>query len=103
MAVPALLAGGKTTALGGIGAVANYGTKKAFHSLSKRGTRTIGSEDLEEDDENNLAIAPMQQFISNIASIQKGIKRPATPKTPEIKQSPITPDITVTCYTSQIL
>ena len=28
MAVPALLAGGKTTALGGIGAVANYGTKK---------------------------------------------------------------------------
>lgn len=56
------------------------------------GTRTIGNEDFEEedDDENNLVVGPMQQFLANIAKIQKGIKRPATP---DIKQTPITPDI----------
>ena len=32
-------------------------------------------------------------MISNIVKIQKGITRPATPKTPDIRQSPITPDI----------
>ena len=32
-------------------------------------------------------------MISNITKIQIGITRPATPKTPEIRQSPITPDI----------
>ena len=44
------------------------------------GTRTIGNEDFEEedDDENNLAVGPMQQFLANIAKIQKGRKRPAT-------------------------
>ena len=36
LAVPALLAGGKAAALGGIGAAANYGTHKALDSLSKR-------------------------------------------------------------------
>ena len=50
-------------------------------------TRPIGSEDLEEDDDqSNLAVGPMQQFLINIAKIKKGIKRPATPKTPDIKQ-----------------
>ena len=55
-------------------------------------TRTIGSEDLEEeyDDGNNLAVGPMQQCLANVAKIQKGIKRP---ETPDIKQTPITPDI----------
>ena len=32
-------------------------------------------------------------MISNIVKIQKGITRPATPKTPDIRQSPIRPDI----------
>ena len=32
-------------------------------------------------------------MISSIVKIQKGITRPATPKTPDIRQSPITPDI----------
>ena len=56
------------------------------------GTRTIGNEDFEEedDDENNLSVRPTQQFLANIAKIQKGIKRPAAP---DIKQTPITPDI----------
>lgn len=34
MAVPALLAGGKAAALGGIGAAANYGSRKEVDSLS---------------------------------------------------------------------
>ena len=61
------------------------------------GTRAIGSgEDFEDasDEEDNLAVGPVHQLISKIAKIsQKGIKRPATPKNPDIKQSPITPDI----------
>lgn len=36
MAVPAVLTRGKATAIGGIGAAANYGTHKALDSLSKR-------------------------------------------------------------------
>ena len=40
MAAPALLAGEKATALGGLGAAANYGTHKVFESLSKREKRT---------------------------------------------------------------
>ena len=60
------------------------------------GTRAIGSgEDFEDssDEEDNLAVGPVHQMISNIAKIQKGITRPATPKTSDIRQSPITPDI----------
>ena len=55
------------------------------------GTRAIGSgEDFEDasDEEDNLAVGPVHQMISKIAKIQKGIKRPATPKNPDIKKSP---------------
>ena len=42
------------------------------------GIRAIGRDDSEEDDdENNLAEGPLQQFIVNIAKIQKSIKRKA--------------------------
>ena len=34
-AIPALVAGGKAVAMGGLGAAANYGTTKALHALSK--------------------------------------------------------------------
>ena len=50
-----------------------------------------------DEDEYNLAVRPLQQFMGNIAKIQKGIKRkavsniPQTPVTPAIKQSPVTP------------
>ena len=60
------------------------------------GTWAIGSgEDFEDssDEEDNLAVGPVHQMISNITKIQIGITRPATPKTPDIRQSPITPDI----------
>ena len=64
------------------------------------GTRAIGRDDdsKEDDDENSLAVGPLQQFMGNIAKIQKGIKRKAvaassqTPITPAIKQSPKTPE-----------
>ena len=65
------------------------------------GIRTIGrdDDDTDDDDDNNLALGPMQQFMSNIAKIQKGIKRkattpnvPQTAVTPAIKQSPRTPE-----------
>ena len=49
----------------------------------------IGSgEDFEDssDEEDNLAVGPVHQMISNIAKIQIGITRPATPKTPDIRQ-----------------
>lgn len=36
MAVPALTAGGKAAALGGLGAAAKFGTHKALQALSKR-------------------------------------------------------------------
>ena len=35
-AIPALVAGGKAAAMGGLGAAANYGTMKALHPLSKQ-------------------------------------------------------------------
>ncbi|CAH3046078.1 unnamed protein product, partial [Porites lobata] len=96
LAVPALVAAGKAAALGGVSAAASYGTKKVL-DIARRGTRAIGSgEDFEDasDEEDNLAVGPVHQLISKIAKIsQKGIKRPATPKNPDIKQSPITPDI----------
>ena len=63
------------------------------------GTRAIGRDDVDTDDkdENNLAVGPLQQFMGNIAKIQKSINRkaqPATPQTPiapTLKQSPQTP------------
>ena len=56
------------------------------------GTRAIGDDiGSDEEDERNLAIGPMQQFMGNIAKIRRGIKRPAT--TPQVKQSPVTPTI----------
>ena len=33
--IPALVAGGKAAAMGGLNAAANYGTTKALHALSK--------------------------------------------------------------------
>ena len=65
------------------------------------GVRAIGRDDDDtyDDDANNLAVGPLQQFMSNIAKIQKGIKRkattpnvPQTAVTPAIKQSPKTPE-----------
>lgn len=35
-AIPALVAGGKGAAMGGLGAAANYGTMKALKSLEKK-------------------------------------------------------------------
>ena len=69
--------------------------------LQPGGIRAIGrdDDDTDDDDANNLAVDPMQQFMSNIAKIQKGIKRkattpnvPQTAVTPAIKQSPKTPE-----------
>ena len=56
------------------------------------GTHAIGRDDdsEEDDDEHNLAVGPFQQFMGNIAKIQKGIKRKAVAATP---QTPITPTL----------
>ena len=35
-AIPALVAGGKAAAMGGLGAPANYGRTKALHAISKK-------------------------------------------------------------------
>ena len=61
------------------------------------GTRIVGQDNTDNEDEYNLAVGPLQQFMGNIAKIQKGIKRkavsnvPQTPVTPAIKQSLVTP------------
>ena len=63
------------------------------------GTRAIGHDEdgTDDEDEHNLAVGPFQQFMGNIAKIQKRIKRkavaatPQTPLTPTLKQSPHTP------------
>ena len=61
------------------------------------GTRIVGRDNTDDEDEYNLAVGSLQQFMGNIAKIQKGIKRkavsnvPQTPVTPAIKQSPVTP------------
>ena len=57
-----------------------------------RGIRSIGRDDDDTDDNdvNNLAVGPVQQFMSNIAKIEKGIKRKAVSASP---QTPITPAI----------
>ena len=72
-------------------------TKKIHQPGGIRSIRRDGSD--EDNDENNLAVGPMQQFMENIRKIQKSIKRkdttpnvPQTPVTPAIKQSPRTPE-----------
>ena len=58
------------------------------------GAHTLGRVDTDEEEGEdeyvyNLAVGPMQQFMGNIAKIQKGIKRAATPqKTSDVTQSP---------------
>ena len=60
------------------------------------GTRGIGEDASDDDeDEGNLAVGPLQQFMGNISKIRKAIKRKAAPVTPQttlqtpvIKQSP---------------
>ena len=62
------------------------------------GTRGIGQDVSDSDDEEgNLAVGPLQQFMGNISKISKAIKRkpePVTPQsvlqTPVVKQSPST-------------
>ena len=48
-------------------------------------TRGIGrdEEDSENEDERNLAVGSLQQFMGNIAEIQKTIKRKASPVPPQ--------------------
>ena len=52
------------------------------------GTRTVGCDNTDDEDEYNLAVGPLQQFMGNIAKIQKGIKKSSLQRT------------TNTCYTS---
>ena len=62
------------------------------------GTRGINYDEEEsDDDDQNLAVGPLQHFMGNIAKISKAIKRKAEPTTPQstlqtpvIKQSPST-------------
>ena len=62
------------------------------------GTQGISrDEDDSDEDEGNLAVGPLQQFMGNISKISKAIKRkpePVTPQsvlqTPVVKQSPST-------------
>ena len=62
------------------------------------GTRGISrDEDDIDDDEGNLAVGPLQQFMGNISKISKTIKRKAEPMTPQsvlqtpvVKQTPFT-------------
>ena len=61
------------------------------------GTRGISRDEDDSDDEGNLAVGPLQQFMGNISKISKAIKRkpePVTPQsvlqTPVVKQSPST-------------
>ena len=39
------------------------------------GTRIVGRDNTDNEDEYNLAVGPLQQFMGNIAKIQKGIKK----------------------------
>ena len=60
------------------------------------GTRGITrDQDVSDEEEENLAVAPFHKFMGHISKISKGIKRnaePVTPplQTPVIKQSPST-------------
>ena len=55
------------------------------------GTRGISrDEDDSDEDEGNLAIGPLQQFMGNISKISKAIKRKAEPVTPQsVLQTPV--------------
>ena len=58
------------------------------------GTCVVGrdyDDDTDNEDDHNLAVGPMQQFVRNISKIQKVIKRKAT--TPNVPQTPVTPAI----------
>ena len=57
------------------------------------GTRGIGQDvsDSDDEDEENLAVGPLQQFMGNISKISKGVKRKAEPVTPQsLLQTPVT-------------
>ena len=50
------------------------------------GTRAITrDEDDTDDDEDNLAVAPIHRLMGNISKIRRGIKRPAEPITPQLQ------------------
>ena len=55
------------------------------------GTRGISrDEDDSDEDEGNLAVGPLQQFMGNISKISKAIKRKAEPVTPQsVLQTPV--------------
>ena len=55
------------------------------------GTRGIGQDVSDSDDEEgNLAVGPLQQFMGNISKISKAIKRKAEPVTPHsVSQTPV--------------
>ena len=57
------------------------------------GTRGIGQDvsDSDDEDEENLAVGPLQQFMGNISKISKGVKRKAETVTPQsLLQTPVT-------------
>ena len=61
------------------------------------GTRGISLDEDSDEDEGNLAVGPLQQFMGNISKIRKAIKRKTEPVTPQsalqtqvVKQSPST-------------
>ena len=55
------------------------------------GTRGIGQDVSDSDEEEgNLAVGPLQQFMGNISKISKAIKRKAEPVTPQsVLQTPV--------------
>ena len=55
------------------------------------GTRGISrDEDDSDEEEGNLAVGPLQQFMGNISKISKAIKRKAEPMTPQsVLQTPV--------------
>ena len=55
------------------------------------GTQGISrDEDDSDEDEGNLAVGPLQQFMGNISKISKAIKRKAEPVTPQsVLQTPV--------------
>ncbi|CAH3181875.1 unnamed protein product, partial [Porites lobata] len=53
------------------------------------GTRGISRNEDDSDDEGNLAVGPLQQFMGNISKISKAIKRKPEPVTPQsVLQTP---------------
>ena len=47
------------------------------------GTRGISLDEDSDEDEGNLAVGPLQQFMGNISKIRKAIKRKPEPVTPQ--------------------